>query len=281
MRVVLPRPATRSPQSITRSPSMSNFSPRAQQLLAHARAEAVRLNHECVGAEHLILGMLKLGQGGAVTILKRAGLEFDALRAEFEKQMSAQGPKESQGNVPYTPRVKRILAVAGREAGALKHDLIGTEHILLVVMGESDSLAVRVLGQFQFDAAKARQLAGEQFAASASARELKMTAAPSSTTAPAREGKSFVAGVANASPREPVDTEKRYDIFCSDRSTGTTEYRNARFKGVKALFARSTADTLSEFIELELEDGKTICVSKYSILRFQEHGDAPGNKTEP
>ena len=86
---------------------MSNFTPRAQQVLALARKEADRFNHNFVGTEHLLLGLIKLGQGVAVNVLQKMGLDLETVRLEVEKQVGT-GPDQKQvGNIPYTPRVKK------------------------------------------------------------------------------------------------------------------------------------------------------------------------------
>src|SRR5207247_606282 len=114
-----------------RGESMANFTPRAQQVLALARKEADRLNHNSVGTEHLLLGLLKLGQGVAVNVLQKMGLDLETVRMEVEKQVGTGPDQKMIGNIPYTPRIKKVLALAAREAKALNHTYVGTEHILL------------------------------------------------------------------------------------------------------------------------------------------------------
>jgi ATP-dependent Clp protease ATP-binding subunit ClpC len=108
---------------------MNNFTPRAQQVLALARKEADRFNHNYVGTEHLLLGLIKLGQGVAVNVLQKMGLDLETVRMEVEKQVGSGPETKMVGNVPYTPRVKKVLALAGKEAKALNHSYVGTEHI--------------------------------------------------------------------------------------------------------------------------------------------------------
>src|SRR5881296_785053 len=95
---------------------MNNFTPRAQQVLALARKEADRFNHNYVGTEHLLLGLIKLGQGVAVNVLQKMGLDLETVRMEVEKQVGSGPETKIVGNVPYTPRVKKVLALAGKEA---------------------------------------------------------------------------------------------------------------------------------------------------------------------
>lgn len=136
---------------------MSNFTPRAQQVLALARKEADRFNHNFVGTEHLLLGLIKLGQGVAVNVLQKMGLDLETVRLEVEKQVGT-GPDQKQvGNIPYTPRVKKVLNLASKEAKALAHTYVGTEHILLGLLREGEGVAARVLKNLDVDIEQTRQ----------------------------------------------------------------------------------------------------------------------------
>jgi ATP-dependent Clp protease ATP-binding subunit ClpC len=135
---------------------MNNFTPRAQQVLALARKEADRFNHNYVGTEHLLLGLIKLGQGVAVNVLQKLGLDLDTVRVEVEKQVGSGPDTKMSGNIPYTPRVKKVLALAGKEAKALNHSYVGTEHILLGLLREGDGVAARVLKTLEVDIERTR-----------------------------------------------------------------------------------------------------------------------------
>ncbi len=135
---------------------MNNFTPRAQQVLALARKEADRFNHAYVGTEHLLLGLIKLGQGVAVNVLERMGLELDAVRMEVEKEVGSGPPQKTAGNIPYTPRVKKVLALANKEAKALNHSYVGTEHLLLGLLREGEGVAARVLKRMDVDIQRTR-----------------------------------------------------------------------------------------------------------------------------
>ncbi len=135
---------------------MNNFTPRAQQVLALARKEADRFNHSYVGTEHLLLGLIKLGQGVAVNVLERMGLELEAVRMEVEKEVGSGPPQKSAGNIPYTPRVKKVLALANKEAKALNHSYVGTEHLLLGLLREGEGVAARVLKRLDVDIQRTR-----------------------------------------------------------------------------------------------------------------------------
>jgi ATP-dependent Clp protease ATP-binding subunit ClpC len=137
--------------------SLNNFTPRAQQVLALARKEADRFNHNFVGTEHLLLGLIKLGQGVAVNVLQKMGLDLDTVRQEVEKEVRGGGEGKSGGNIPYTPRVKKVLALAAKEAKALNHTYVGTEHILLGLLREGDGVAAKVLRNLEVDIEQCRQ----------------------------------------------------------------------------------------------------------------------------
>jgi len=136
---------------------MNNFTPRAQQVLALARKEAERFNHNYVGTEHVLLGLIKLGQGVAVNVLEKMGLQLDTVRVEVEKQVGT-GPEQAiSGQIPYTPRVKKVLSLADKEAKQLSHSYVGTEHLLLGLLHEGEGVAARVLSSLNVDIQNTRQ----------------------------------------------------------------------------------------------------------------------------
>src|SRR3982075_4301157 len=135
---------------------MNNFTPRARQLLALARKEAERFNHNCVGTEHLLLGLIKLGQGVAVNGLHKMGLDLERARLEVEKYVGLHPPTNMVGDIPSTPRVKKVLALAGKEAKALNHPYVGTEPILLGLLREGEGVAARVLKSLEIDIERTR-----------------------------------------------------------------------------------------------------------------------------
>jgi len=238
-----------------------NFTPRAQQALALARREAARLHHNFVGTEHLLIGLIALGQGTAVTVLRKLGLDLETARIEVEKQVGT-GPEQKMiGYIPYTPRVKRVLALATEEAKALNHTYVGTEHILLGILREGDGVAGRVLKNLDVDIEKTRQEILRELDPNFSPEhdEAKMSQNPESSN----------------TKREMIDTRKRYDVYCTERNQEVVVYRNALFKGIRNLFS----GTMSEFLELEQANGETIFLSKFSVMKFCEHGTAPGGET--
>ncbi len=120
-------------------------------MLALARKEADRFNHNYVGTEHLLLGLIKLGQGVAVSVLERLGLDLETVRMEVEKEVGTGPDTKISGSVAYTPRVKKVLALANKEAKSLNHSYVGTEHLLLGLLREGEGIAARVLQRLEVD----------------------------------------------------------------------------------------------------------------------------------
>jgi ATP-dependent Clp protease ATP-binding subunit ClpA len=165
----------------------ANFTPRAHQALALASKEAERFHHNFIGTEHLLLGLMKLGQGVAVNVLMKMGLDPEIVRAEVEKQVGTGPDQKIIGNIPYTPRVRKVLALAAKEAKALNHTYVGTEHLLLGLLREGDGVAARVLQNLGIDTEKARQAILKEldpnFGGSSALRELAETSASTASQA--------------------------------------------------------------------------------------------------
>lgn len=132
--------------------AMSNFTPRAQQVIELAKREARRFGHNYVGTEHVLLGLIKLGQGVAVAALQAMGLDLETVRYEVEKHSGPSQDTQLEGDPPVTPRVKRVIALAAKEARALNYNYIGTEHILLGLLREGEGVAARILRNLNVDA---------------------------------------------------------------------------------------------------------------------------------
>lgn len=130
---------------------MSNFTPRAKHVLVLAQKEAERFNHDYVGTEHLLLGLIALGEGVAVSVLNSMGLNLNNIRIEVEKQCGVGGSTKKEGLVPFTPRLKKILIMAAREAQTMGYNFIGTEHLLLALLREGESVAARILRNLKVD----------------------------------------------------------------------------------------------------------------------------------
>jgi len=133
-----------------------NFTPRAQMMLALARKEADRFHTNFVGSEHLLLAAIRLGQGTAVSVLRRLGVSLDAARIEVEKRVAIGPDRVMPGDTPCTPRVRKVLFLAAEEARALNRSNVGTQHILLGLLIEGDGIAAQVLNDLGVDAEKAR-----------------------------------------------------------------------------------------------------------------------------
>ncbi len=135
---------------------MTNLTPRAQQVLQLARKEAEGFNHGYIGTEHILLGLVALGQGVAVNVLRKMGLKLKAIRMEVEKVVGIGPETLTVGNVPYTPRVKKVLTLAESEAQSLEHSYVGTEHILLGLIREGEGVAAHILRNLNVDLKKTR-----------------------------------------------------------------------------------------------------------------------------
>jgi len=136
--------------------SENDFTPRARQVLALANEEATRLFHNFIGTEHLLLGLVKLGNGVAANVLIKQGLTLEILRAEIEKQVGTGPDQKIIGNLPFTPRTKRVLVLASKEAKSLNYTFIGIEHLLLGIFSEGHGTAIRALKSLNMDIEGAR-----------------------------------------------------------------------------------------------------------------------------
>ncbi len=136
---------------------MDNFTPRAKQVLLIARNEAQRLNHDYVGSEHLLLGLISLGEGVAVEVLRSMGLNLEELRLEVEKSSGSGGGTLMEGELPFSPRLKKLFIFSAKEAKGMNYNFIGTEHLLLAILREGESVAARILKNLKIDIEKVRQ----------------------------------------------------------------------------------------------------------------------------
>jgi ATP-dependent Clp protease ATP-binding subunit ClpC len=122
-----------------------HFTPRAREIFAFAEDEAARLNHNFIGTEHVLLGLLKLESGVAANVLRRQGVDLKKVRASVEELIRRAPDERILKPIPFTPRVKAALVTAHKEARGLNHTYVGTEHVLLGLLSESDGVAARVL----------------------------------------------------------------------------------------------------------------------------------------
>ena len=142
------------------------FTERARKVIILAREEAIRLGHNFVGTEHLLLGLIREGDGLAVAILKKLNVNISSVKGEIEKIVSVGLEFSPAGEIPFTPQAKKVLEYAISEARSLGHNYIGTEHLLLGLIREGEGIASLVLRDFGVSVASAKaqaqELLGEQ-----------------------------------------------------------------------------------------------------------------------
>jgi ATP-dependent Clp protease ATP-binding subunit ClpC len=132
------------------------FTDRARRVVVLAQEEARMLDHNYIGTEHILLGLIHEGEGVAARALESLGIGLDAVRQQVE-EMIGRGQHASSGHIPFTPRAKKVLELSLREALQLGHDYIGTEHILLGLIREGDGVAAQVLVRLGADLNRVRQ----------------------------------------------------------------------------------------------------------------------------
>jgi ATP-dependent Clp protease ATP-binding subunit ClpA len=132
------------------------FTDRARRVVPLAQEEAKRLDHNYIGTEHLLLGLIREGEGVAAKALESLGISLDAVRQQV-KEIIGRGQQAPSGHMPFTPRAKKVLELSLREALQLGHDYIGTEHLLLGLIREGDGVAAQVLIRLGADLNRVRQ----------------------------------------------------------------------------------------------------------------------------
>jgi ATP-dependent Clp protease ATP-binding subunit ClpC len=133
------------------------FTERVRKVIYLAREEAARLQHDYIGTEHLLLGVIREGEGIAATVLNNLGLDLERIRQEVENMVSAAGGTMTIGEIPFTPRAKRVLELAVEEARSLGHNYVGTEHLLLGLIREGEGVAAKVLLELGVDRKRVRE----------------------------------------------------------------------------------------------------------------------------
>src|SRR3989449_4577100 len=121
------------------------FTDRARKVMALANQEAQRFNHEYIGTEHILLGLVKEGSGVGANVLKNLDVDLRKVRLEVEKLVKAGPEMVTMGKLPQTPRAKKVIEYAIEEARNLNHNYVGTEHLLLGLLREQDGVAAQVL----------------------------------------------------------------------------------------------------------------------------------------
>ena len=193
---------------------MDNFTPRAQRVLHLARKEAEQFNHNYVGTEHILLGLVALGSGVAVSALQSLGVDLQSLRLEVEKAVGVGADTKLTGNIPFTPRAKKVLALAASEARSLNHSYVGTEHILLGLLLEGEGIAARVLENMGVDLEEAREeimaMLNPDYDESAEVREEEP--APYGPQPKAAGGKAVKTPALNAFGRDLTEMAKKGEL---------------------------------------------------------------------
>ncbi|MFB3067226.1 MAG: Clp protease N-terminal domain-containing protein [Planctomycetota bacterium] len=121
----------------------------ARRLMSLAREEVLRFNHDYIGTEHILLGLIEEGSGVAVDVLKNLDVDLKRIRQEVEKRLSHGTTMVTPEQLPFTPRAKKVLELALEEASNLGHNYIGSEHLLLGLIREREGLAGKVLREMQ------------------------------------------------------------------------------------------------------------------------------------
>ncbi|MEY3723112.1 MAG: hypothetical protein RLZZ35_982 [Actinomycetota bacterium] len=132
------------------------FTDRARRVVVLAQEEARMLNHNYIGTEHILLGLIHEGEGVAAKGLESLGISLEAVRSQVE-EIIGQGQQAPSGHIPFTPRAKKVLELSLREALQLGHNYIGTEHILLGLIREGEGVAAQVLVKLGADLNRVRQ----------------------------------------------------------------------------------------------------------------------------
>ncbi|MFC1548387.1 ATP-dependent Clp protease ATP-binding subunit [Candidatus Omnitrophota bacterium] len=126
-------------------PAFNRFTERARKVILYAKEEAKRFNHDYIGTEHILLGLVKEGEGVAAAVLTSLGLDSENIRVEVEKLVQPGPARVMANDIPFTPRAKKVIELAMDEARNLGHNYIGTEHLLLGLIREGDGVASQVL----------------------------------------------------------------------------------------------------------------------------------------
>ena len=203
-----------------------NFTERVRKVLAMAREEAARLHHEYVGTEHILLGLIREGEGVAAAVLQNLSVDLDEIQQKIEDTVKKGKASQTTGpDLPYTSRAKKVLELAMSEARELSHSYVGTEHLLLGLLREEKGIAAQVLTDagVNLDAARAETL------------RLLGTEMPQGNTPTAQQG----SGSAQSTPPKGEKKSKTpaLDHFCRDltqlAAEGQLDPTIGRFKEIE------------------------------------------------
>ena len=191
------------------------FTDRARRVVVLAQEEARMLNHNYIGTEHILLGLIHEGEGVAAKALESLGISLDAVRQQVE-EIIGQGQQAPSGHIPFTPRAKKVLELSLREALQLGHNYIGTEHILLGLIREGDGVAAQVLVKLGADLNRVRQqviqlLHGYQGKEPASAGTAGAESAPSTSLVLDQFGRNLTQGAREGKLDPVIGREKEIE----------------------------------------------------------------------
>lgn len=147
----------------------NRFTERARKVILLAKEEARRFNHDYIGTEHILLGLIREGEGVASAVLQNLGLNLENIRLEIEKVVQVGPSTVVSGDIPFTPKAKKVIELAMEEARSLGHNYIGTEHLLLGLIREGEGVAAQVLINLGLDLTKVRRAVMELLGAGSSA----------------------------------------------------------------------------------------------------------------
>ena len=191
------------------------FTDRARRVVVLAQEEARMLNHNYIGTEHILLGLIHEGEGVAAKALESLGISLEAVRQQVE-EIIGQGQQAPSGHIPFTPRAKKVLELSLREALQLGHNYIGTEHILLGLIREGDGVAAQVLVKLGADLNRVRQqviqlLHGYQGKEPTSAASGATEAAPSTSLVLDQFGRNLTQGAREGKLDPVIGREKEIE----------------------------------------------------------------------
>lgn len=135
----------------------NRFTERARKVILLAKEESKRFNHDYIGTEHILLGLTREGEGVAATVLRKLGVDLSNVRKKVEKMVKSGSSGMVSGDIPFTPRAKKVIELAMEEARAMGHNYIGTEHLLLGLIREGEGIASRILSDMNLDLKKVRK----------------------------------------------------------------------------------------------------------------------------
>ncbi len=202
-------PPEDDPPADSRASAMAidRFTEPARKAVVFAEEEARALRHNYLGTEHLLLGLLRGEDGIAAHVLDTLDIRVEEVRLQVAR-IVGQGDETATGQIPFTPRTKKVLELAWREALSLGHDSIGTEHILLGLVRENEGIAARILQDFDADAETLRT------------EIIRMLSGPSRRSAPRGRGGFHIADApGSASGRQELESPSRLIIACPDCAT--------------------------------------------------------------